>query len=254
LHIIKLHITGNNVGSEEFFESAEFYFQSLYSTNQIVNEERQYESIQNGLSVNLFCPEKDSFKIENSAKYANQWRAKLETELECIFEFKYIGLDPEYEEYSIPESSSFYILKVGEFSPVLDGDTFETIPLYKIPFTYEKTSYYNINSWERNFIRVNGLWFNGTINESWMQDQLERHDSELNNQGFKCAKKIEELTKLPTYYYLFNYREGGEKKDKLTKCPGCGGDWLIEGKTPDDLYGFKCDPCRFVSELSSNSE
>lgn len=254
MHIIKLLIRGSNVGTEEFFEFADNYFWSLYNCNQIVNEERQFETILDGLSVNLFCPERDSYKTENSAKYANQWREKLEIELGCIFEFKYIGIDPEYGEYSIPENSSFLILKVGEFSSVLDGDLLEPIPLYKIPSTYhDGEGYYNINSWEKNFIRVNGLWFNG-LGEGFMQNQLEQHDSELNKKGIECSKRIEELTNLPTYYFLFNYNEGGEENDKLKKCPGCGGEWLIEGKTYDDLYGFKCDPCRLICERSSNSE
>jgi predicted nucleic acid-binding Zn ribbon protein len=253
MHIFKLHITGKNVGTEEFFEIADNYFYSLYSCNQVVNEERQFESIPDGLSVNLFCPEKDSFKIENSTKYAKEQRAKLESELQCRFEFKYLGIDPEYGEYSIPQSSNFLILKTGEFSPLIDGDTFETIPKYKIPFTHDGDNYYDINTWEKNYVRVSGLWFSGEVDESRMQDQLQEHDSDLNKQGIECSKKIEAITKLPTYYFLFNYRELSEKDDQLRKCPGCGGDWLIEGKTSDDFYGFKCDPCRLVSEISSNS-
>lgn len=253
MHIVKLHITGRNVGTEEFFEFADYYFSSLNNSKQIENKERQYEPIKDGLSVNLFCPEKDSYKSANSTKYANQWREKLETELGCKFEFKYIGPDPEYGEYSIPENSNFLILKTSEFSPLLDGDSYEAIPLYKIPFTCEGEYYLDINSWENNYIRVSGLWFNGVVCDNLMQNQLEQHDSDLNKEGIECAKKIETLAQLPTYYFLFNYRSE-DQNGKLRKCPGCGGDWLIEGRTPDDLYGFKCDPCRFVSELSSNSE
>jgi predicted nucleic acid-binding Zn ribbon protein len=253
LHIFKLHITGKNVGTEEFFEYADYYFRSLHKTNQIENKERQFEPIENGLSVILFCPEKNSFETAYSTQYAKQWRAKLETELECNFEFNYIGTDPEYGEAFIPESSDFFILKTGEYSSLLDGDTFDPIPLYKIPFTYDGETYTDINWWERNYIRVEGLWFSGEVGGKWSEDQLQNHDSELSEQGRACAKKIEEVTKVPTYYFLFNYRVGQEA-DKLRKCPGCGGDWLINGKTSDDLYGFKCDSCRLVSELTSNSE
>jgi predicted nucleic acid-binding Zn ribbon protein len=254
LYIFKLHITGKNVGTEEFFEISNYYFEVLYQSTQITNEEWQYEPIEGGLKVNLICPEADSFKTEKSVTHANRWRAKLETELGCKFEFKYIGLDPERGETLIPSNSRFLILKFGPFSPLLDGDTYKPVPLYKIPSTYhDGEGYNNINFWENNYQRVKGLWFNGCVDEKWMQDQLQEHDSDLNKQGIECSKKIEEVTQLPTYYFLFNYRELNEKDDKLRKCPGCGGDWLIEGKTSDDFYGFKCDPCRLISELSSNT-
>ena len=54
MYIVKLNIVGKQVQSEEFFELADYYFRSLYSTKQIINEEWQYEPIENGLSVNLF--------------------------------------------------------------------------------------------------------------------------------------------------------------------------------------------------------
>lgn len=93
---------------------------------------------------------------------------------------------------------------------------------------------------------------NGVVGERWAQNQLQSHDSSLSIQGIKCCKRIEEVTGTPTYYFLFNYRAWGQKKDKLRKCPNCQEDWLIEGRTPKDTYAFKCDNCRLVSELSPN--
>ena len=254
MHIIKLHIQGSNVGCDEFFEHIEYYFHSLYQSTQITNEEWQYEPIENGVSVNLYCPEQDSFHSTNSTIYANRWKAQLEDEFMCTFNFNYVGVDPSAGNILIPESPRFLILKMGRYSPLIDGDSCEPIPLYKIPDTHHNgKGYNNINFWENNYKRVRELWFNGAVGESWCQAQLQEHDSELSEQGIDCAKKIEEVTKLPTYYFLFNYREETEETGRQRKCPGCGGDWMLEEKIVDDLYAFKCDACRLVAMKSSNT-
>ncbi len=253
MHIVKLFFTGKGVGTDDFFEFADYYFQSLYGSKQIINEEWQYESIGNGLSVNLFCPEKDSYKTNNTTKYGNQWKNRIENELNCQMEFRYLGLDPEFGETSIPEKSDFFILKSARFSPLIEGSSLKQIPLYKIPYTYRDRECYNdINFWENNYVRIEGLWFNGAVGERWAQNQLQNHNSELSKQGIDCCKKIEEVTGIPTYYFLFNYRSWGRKKDRERKCPNCGNDWFIDGSTFNDYYAFKCDTCRLISELSSN--
>ena len=56
MYTIKLNIKGKTVGTDDFFEFADGYFQSLYRTKQIVNGEWQYVPIEDGVSVYLFCP------------------------------------------------------------------------------------------------------------------------------------------------------------------------------------------------------
>ncbi len=253
MYLIKINITGEKVGSDEFFEFTNYYFQSLYGTKQIINEEWQYESIDNGLSVNLYCPEKDSYKDINSTIYAKRWKKRIEDELNCQFEFINLGLSPEFGVTTIPINKSFLILRTGFFSPLREGKSLTQIPLYKIPYTYSDGECYNdINFWENNYERILGLCFSG-LGERWAQNQLQNHDSELSKQGIASCKRIEELTELPTYYFLFNYRAWGQKKDRKRKCPKCGGEWLLKNHTFNDFYAFKCDDCRLISELSSNN-
>ncbi|MDW7690953.1 hypothetical protein R9C00_20645 [Flammeovirgaceae bacterium SG7u.111] len=92
MNIVKLTIKGEHVDSEEFFEFADYYFQSLHDSKQIINAEWQYEPIENGLSINLFCPEKDSYEEKKSTIYGNQWKQRIKEELKCRFEFNNIGL------------------------------------------------------------------------------------------------------------------------------------------------------------------
>jgi predicted nucleic acid-binding Zn ribbon protein len=252
MHIVKLHIIGKKVGSEEFFYLMDFYLQSLWGTKQIINEEWHYEILENGISLNLFCPENDSFDIKNTTPNGIKLKKSIEEEFDCQFKFIYQSIDPELQQTSICENPNFLILKTDSISPLLDGETFHPLPLYKIPYTSQSgESYDDINYWERNYERIEGLWHSGEVNERWFQNQLQNYNSDLNKQGIECCQKIEEVTKIPTYYFLFNYREWGRKKDQNRKCPNCGGSWLIKGKTFNDIYVFKCDKCRLISELSS---
>ncbi|OZT82185.1 hypothetical protein CIK04_28415, partial [Vibrio sp. 03_296] len=60
---------------------------------------------------------------------------------------------------------------------------------------------------------------------------------------------IEYITKVPTYYY--QYRVGGHSlaEEQARKCPKCGGEWLLDEPLHDIFY-FKCDDCRIVSNIS----
>lgn len=253
MHIVKATITGEGIKAKNFFEVAEYYFDSLRGNRQVVNEEWQYESIEGGVSLNLFCPEKDSYAPKNTTEYGQYWKSKLEEELGCKLAFIYQGIAPEFGETAIVENPSCLILKTAGISPLIDGETFNPIPLYKIPYTYRDGKCYNdINFWERNYIRIDALWLSGEVGEKWCQSQLQNHDSALSKQGIACCQRIEAVTGIPTYYHLFNYRAWGIKKDKARKCPQCGGDWLLEGAQTPDPFAFKCEPCRLISGLSAN--
>ena len=63
------------------------------------------------------------------------------------------------------------------------------------------------------------------------------------------AAKIEENADIPTYYYL--YRVGGInlKSEQQRRCPQCDGDWALK-ESIHQVFDFKCDDCRLVSNLS----
>ena len=74
-------------------------------------------------------------------------------------------------------------------------------------------------------------------------------DSVLFRRGWDLRGRIEYITKVPTYYY--QYRVGGQslESEKARKCPKCGGEWLLD-EPLHDIFHFKCDDCRIVSNIS----
>ncbi len=250
MHIVKLSITSKKANGSYFIDQTEHYLSLLYRSKQIINEEWQSEPVSNGIQLNLFCPEKSSYSSDYSTKYAKKQKERIENEFGCIFDYKYIGIDPEFGEIIIPENSEFYVLNIGKISPLVDGESLKQIPLYKIPYT-DKECYWDLTKWESKYEHIKGIWFSGYGHDKWSLKQLQNHDSELNTEGTACCKTIEKITGKPAYNFLFNDRAWGRKKDRERKCPSCGGEWLIDGSTFNHYYAFKCDNCRLMSNLSS---
>jgi predicted nucleic acid-binding Zn ribbon protein len=92
---------------------------------------------------------------------------------------------------------------------------------------------------------------NCEVGERWALNQMQEINSQLSKQGLEICKKIEKLTLIPTYYYLYNYKKF--KGDQLTRpCPSCGKEWDLNTQLHNH-YDFKCDKCRIISTISPNS-
>ncbi len=64
-----------------------------------------------------------------------------------------------------------------------------------------------ILSWETNYISCDSLQMNCEVGERWALNQMQEITSQLSKQGLEICRKIEELTSIPTYYYLHNYKK-----------------------------------------------
>ena len=72
-------------------------------------------------------------------------------------------------------------------------------------------------------------------------------NSTLSKQGRSVCQRIEEMTGIPTYYYLFNYRKRTRQQDLDSKCPLTGKEWLLEEAKRSDFMDFRCEDSRLVS-------
>ncbi|MCB9234846.1 MAG: DUF2310 family Zn-ribbon-containing protein [Bacteroidia bacterium] len=250
---IILKITGEGVEKEDFHDFLGNYLTSLGRNNQILNEDWIFEPIPNGARMVLVCPEADSLDRKNCNEYAISWRNRIEGELGCTLEYSPAEDQPGFSKMHIPTDWQSFVLKKLHYSPLIETKSMEPVPLYKIPFTCGGNCHEGINFWENNYGRVEGLWFGDKVGERWSQNQLQDHKSELNQWGMECCRMIEAVTQVPTYYFLFNYRAISRQKDQARPCPNCGGNWFVGGENINELYAFKCDNCRLVSELTLRS-
>lgn len=203
---------------------------------------------QPNFQVQISIPEQESLLPQWNNSSVNE--AFLQAEQQGVFFefFEVIGRDYHAEETS-RHNSPFLILYTTHLdtcSPIYNGADFCPIPLYKIvnqPDLSEK-----IIKWQENWQACDQLQMNGDILEQQALYQICDERSELSQQGRALARQIESISNIPTYYYL--YRLGRESHiEYQRKCPNCHSNWKLP-ETLHNIFHFKCESCRLISNLS----
>jgi len=232
----------------------DFYVLMLHyvDSGQIQGESEPYIN-GNKVVFSLFTFEKDSLSERYNNLYINQQIKKIEELCNSTIQFKIAGESREGGEWTCAcTTPEFYILRteyVCISAPLICGTCEKGIPLYRLPH-YDDHGYKPILKWEENYRSCDRLQMNFEVGERWALNQLQKADSQLSRQGREICRGIEELTNIPTYYYLYNDKK--VKGDQLLNpCPACGKKWTLE-KPLHGFYRFKCDDCRIVSSKSLN--
>jgi predicted nucleic acid-binding Zn ribbon protein len=210
--------------------------------------------VRNGHKVLVHVQSPERHCIESSDSfYVNKSKADLRSLTGHDLGIQLVGDGFTSEAYSVPRNSSFLVLREGWFSPLLCGDSGVPIPLYAIPSTTaDGRSHDEIRYWSNAYDRLYGLWMGSNVAEDFALNQMQDHNSELSTMGRNVCKRIEEVTGVPTFYFLLNYRDWSCELDEKQKCPLTGQNWLIKEKLRKNGIDFKCDESRLVSELSKN--
>ncbi|EOD81087.1 Nucleic-acid-binding protein [Grimontia indica] len=202
--------------------------------------------------VRAVCPEKDSLNPKNNSPQVKQKLNQLADASLLSPKVKVLGRDINSEE-SAPEIERswqvMYTTYVHTCSPLRCGETLLPIPLYHIPATFNGDHKAEVK-WQTEWQACDEIQMAGAFKaEHAALAEIQDVESLLFRKGWDIRGRIEYLTKVPTYYY--QYRVGGkDAESELTrKCPKCGGDWLLESPL-HDVFHFKCDDCRLVSNLS----
>jgi len=202
--------------------------------------------------VRLLMPEKSSLaKRFNSPWVERALNELTEAKLLAPRE-KYIGQDinSEVSSTETPSWQLLYTSYVHMCSPVRNGDTLQPIPLYQLPATFNG-DHKRIIRWQTEWQACDELQMAAATKAEFAAlEELTSPKSDLFRRGWDLRGRIEYLTKIPTYYYL--YRVGGDNlaSEKARPCPRCGNrDWLLEEPLLE-LFHFRCDACRIVSNIS----
>ncbi len=251
----KIAITINSDFDKEKL-SAEFVIliSELSRSGQIMGGESSYFT-ENEIICYPNTLEMDSL----DTKYNNKWvdlRIKnledwCNAELRTEFVGEHIPLSNDVCKCNTHDSYVLFTTFLKENSPVICGSCGSPVPVYRINELTDKDQY-DIQSWEGDYISCDNLNMGCSVGEKWAIKQMSDATSQLSKSGLKVCSRIAEITEVPVYYYLFNYRRISIVKDKLRRCPTCNGKWLLQERWLG-LYDFKCDKCKLVSSLSSRS-
>lgn len=137
-------------------------------------------------------------------------------------------------------------------SPMRRGDSGHPIPIFLLSGEHQQRE--EIYFWQQEYKNCDQAWIHSGALEKIAYKQLATPDSELSKAGQNICKYIEEVTGIPTYYYLQRYWGRRRNEDKRL-CPSCGQNWST-GFEDDEFYNFafKCDSCRLVSQLAVSYE
>lgn len=204
--------------------------------------------------ASAYSVEKDALNQENNNFYVNRQIDKLEKLLKSRLKIANQGKTFEsYDGGCDCESSPFYFLQTNYIevdSPLKCGACEGSVALYKIPIYYDY-GYMPILSWQSNYVSCDTLQMNCEVGEEWATKQMQDIKSELNQQGLTIIQKIEKLTSVPTYYYLYNYNRTKNSKTP-NQCPNCQKNWKLEEQLLEE-FDYQCDDCRIISTFSFES-
>lgn len=199
--------------------------------------------------------EMDSFDPKYNDDFVNAGIQILEEWCKATLHTEVVGRHiPDYREVCDCGDRNAYVLftAYGNEGSLIDcGNCGQPVPIYQIDeLTVADRG--DIKSWGEEYAACDSLNMGCHVGEDWAIKQMSDLKSQLSKLGIDVCSRVTKRTGIPTYYYLFNYRNISPEKDKERKCPGCEGDWLQEEKWLG-FYDFKCDHCRLLSTFTTNT-
>ncbi|MFC5704925.1 Zn-ribbon-containing protein [Aeromonas eucrenophila] len=256
MHILELHFEcyrDTSLGEAE--RAIVNYLDMLRYQGQILGREFP-TSMQEGHFISrVVCPEQDSLHPDNQSEQVALAEQGLHQAGLLAPKLRLQGMDllsdntdPCGHTGERPSWMLLYTSFLHSCSPLRCGDHFAPIPLYRLP-AIANGDHKQIIKWQEDWEACDQLQMNGSIAEHAVLHEIGEVGSRLQRRGSDLVKRLEAVSGIPTYYYL--YRVGGLSKaaEQARLCPGCGGDWALKAPL-HEIFDFKCDPCRLVSNLS----
>jgi predicted nucleic acid-binding Zn ribbon protein len=228
------------------------YLDMLRYNGQILGREFPVAMFASWFVVRLVCPEENSLNDIFNSPQVKQALNRL-TEAGILSpKIKTIAEDLnslECAQNVQPSWQVLYTTFLDTCSPLRCGETLAPIPLYRTPEAISNGDRKSVIKWQEEWINCDELQMNGSAVSSFVLKEMGEVDSKLFYQGSNLCKRIEQITKVPTYYYLYRVAGKSLQAEQERRCPSCGGEWRLPSPL-FDIFDFKCDSCQLVSNLS----
>ncbi|MCG6201274.1 Zn-ribbon-containing protein [Psychromonas antarctica] len=228
------------------------YFDMLRYNGQILGREFPVAMFASWFVVRLVCPEENSLHDKFNSQQVKQALDGLTAAGLLAPKIKTIGEDLnslECASHFKPSWQLLYTTFLDTCSPLRCGETLAPIPLYRTAEAISNGDRKSVIKWQEEWINCDELQMNGSAVSSVALQELGDVDSRLYHRGSELCKRIEGITHVPTYYYLYRVAGKSLQEEQQRKCPCCGGEWKLDSPL-FDIFDFKCDSCQLVSNLS----
>lgn len=137
-------------------------------------------------------------------------------------------------------------------SVVTDSDGF---PFDLFSITLDASQRQELSDWNDICNALYTLWLTHPGMEDQAYEYLADYKSEINSTGIAMRSVIEQISGIPTYYFLLR-SSVSTKNEFWRNCPQCGKNWCSLSKESPDCWNFefRCDACRLVSSEGEDYE
>lgn len=243
-----------NIDDEKLVDEFLYLLSCYRKSGQLQSDNEASYFIDNSLKCNIATLEKNSLDKKFNSEWVKKQLDKIENLCSSKLQVKTIGKTfKNYSGVCKCKKQDFLILFthfLNNAGPIDCGNCFKPIPLYKLT-ELDQDLKQDVLRWEDDYKSCDRLQIHCRVGEKWAMKQMSDNQSQLSKVGIEICERIQTKTKIPTYYYLFNYRKIKIEKDKKRLCPSCEGEWLLE-KQISNIYDFKCDNCKLISSITSN--
>ncbi|EOD56783.1 Zn-ribbon-containing protein [Aeromonas molluscorum] len=216
------------------------YLDMLRYQGQILGREFPTSMQQGHFVSRVVCPEQDSLHPDNQSEQVSLAEQGLHQAGLLAPKLQLLGADLLSDGTDPCERPSWLLLYTSflhSCSPLRCGDHFAPVPLYRLP-TIANGDQKQIIKWQEDWEACDQLQMNGSIAEHAALHEIGEPGSRLARRGADLCKRLETMTGIPVYYYL--YRVGGlsAAEERARACPGCGGDWALPAPL-HEIFDFK---------------
>jgi predicted nucleic acid-binding Zn ribbon protein len=226
---------------------------SLLTNGQLLDADWPITYSPSNCRVVVTCPEATSLHLRHANRYVRESLSELRAHGLRKPTLRALGRAIESPVADNCKRPCWYLLITNYLSaesPLRCGEHDLPVPLYRIPQTYDADpSYWDILCWQREWKCCDNLQMACGVGERFATKQISDPNSALARTGRDLCRRIEKLSGVPTYYYLYRGNARGLTAEQGRPCPSCGKKWLLTSPL-HDLLDFKCDRCRLVSNIA----
>jgi predicted nucleic acid-binding Zn ribbon protein len=201
--------------------------------------------------AHVVLPAPDALAEEFSNRYVRADLAKLSA-IDASPTIKLLGRYPDLDQACSCDSWDWLVLFTNYLArepPLRCGRCFGPVPLYRIPPVHDD-EHLGVLHWQADYKACDTLQMHTGTGERFAEQELFRHDSSLSLRGREVCDSLEQLAKIPVYYYLHRTRGRSRKLEQERTCPSCASAWLLPERL--HIFDFRCDRCKLLSNIACN--
>ncbi len=238
---------------DELEDALQWYLAMAWKNGQLVGR-ALHGRVDGGLRAVLYAAAPDALDPRHHSRWATEAWEKLRALARGEPRVRVLADGQPSPDWRAAEGFFLHVTGSDEEGPVFAAKTGAPVPLYTLPLTAQERE--ALMFWATSYHHHLHVDLGCGSLETAAYKQMAEADSALSREGRALARRLEEVTGLPTFYAL--HRHWGRwppEREEQRPCPACGAGWRAQGADETRGLGafpFRCEPCRLISYDASD--